>query len=228
MEAVWLQRGCLFFACLTLAAAAGRQDGQASLQASQNDRPNASQPTYQPAITGIATTTLFAYASKVALEVVEDQFDRLDLPDTSSSWDIPVIGSIKLDLSSIVLKSLDISAATTGVAPNQEGGVTFVVIGLRTTVACHFHYHKDSFPKVSGSGDADVRFENGNVEFKLIPKADADGRPMIVNQDSAKVSFGDIAVHTSHSKAAWLYNLFLNVFEGQFRGVITREVARYA
>ena len=230
MTASWVLQTCLLLTCLQqLVAAANKPDSQTIFQQQPHSSPpNTTQQAYQPAITGIATTTLFAYASKVALEVVEDQFDKLDLPDTSSSWDIPVIGTINLDLSRIVLKSLDISAATTGVAPNQQGGVTFIVIGLRTTVDCHFHYYKDTFPKVSGSGDAEVQFEDGNVEFMLIPKADAKGRPMIISQGPAKVSFGDIDVRTSHSKAAWLYNLFLNVFEGQFRGVITREVARYA
>ena len=230
MTASWVLQTCLLLTCLQqLVAAAYKPNSQTMFQQHPHlPLPAATQQAYQPAITGIATTTLFAYASKVALEVIEDQFDKLDLPDTSSSWDIPVVGTINLDLSRIVLKSLDISAATTGVAPNQHGGVTFIVIGLRTTVDCHFHYYKDTFPKVSGSGDAEVHFENGNVEFKLIPKADAKGRPMIISQGPAKVSFGDVDVRTSHSKAAWLYNLFLNVFEGQFRGVITREVARWA
>lgn len=231
MTVSWLQPASLLLACFSLAAALPRQQGQAIFQHTQGSRDSfqpAAEQAFQPAIIGIATTTLFAYASKVALEVVEDQFDSLQLPDTSSSWTIPVIGTISLDLSDITLQSLDISAATTGVAPNLHGGVTFIAVGLQTTVTCHFHYHKDSFPKVSGSGDAEVKFENGDVQYKLIPKADATGRPMILSQDTARVSFGNIDVHTSHSKAAWLYNLFLNVFEAQFRGVITHEVARWA
>jgi len=181
---------------------------------------------YQPAIIGTATTTLFDYASEVGLQLVHDKFASLKLPDTHTSWDIPVIGTVNLDLSDIKLQSLDITSSSTGVSPNTQGGVTFVVNGLKTYVTCHFHYYKTSFPKVSGSGDADVRFEDGAVEYKLIPKTDATGHPMIISQEPAQVAFGVIDVHTSHSSAAWLYNLFLTAFEGQFRGVITDEVSR--
>ncbi|KAL0019414.1 hypothetical protein WJX77_011586 [Trebouxia sp. C0004] len=173
-----------------------------------------------------ATTTLFDYASEVGLQLVHDKFASLKLPDTHTSWDIPVIGTINLDLSDIKLQSLDITSSSTGVSPNTQGGVTFVVNGLKTYVTCHFHYYKTSFPQVSGSGNADVRFEDGDVEYKLIPKADATGHPMIISQEPAQVAFGVIDVHTSHSSAAWLYNLFLTAFEGQFRGVITDEVSR--
>ena len=210
-------------------AAASSHDFQTHILT--QSRPAATAPivsaaSYQPAIIGTATTSLFEYASEVALQLVHDQFASLSLPDTHTSWDIPVIGTVNLDLSNIVLQSLDIASSTTGVSPNTEGGVTFFVNGLQTYVTCHFHYYKNSFPKVSGHGDADVRFADGAVQYKLIPKADADGHPMIISQESAQVAFGAIDVHTSHSAAAWLYNLFLSVFEGQFRGAITAEVSR--
>lgn len=187
---------------------------------------NFSDVSYQPAIIGTATTSLFKYASEVALQLVHDQFATLSLPNTHTSWNIPVIGTVNLDLSNIVLRSLDITSSSTSVSPNAQGGVTLFVNGLRTYVTCHFHYYKNSFPKVSGHGDADVRFQDGAVEYKLIPKADADGHPKIISQEPAQVAFGVIDVHTSHTAAAWLYNLFLSVFEGQFRGVITAEVGR--
>ena len=188
---------------------------------------NFSNVSYQPAIIGTATTSLFEYASEVALQLVHDQFSTLSLPNTHTSWNIPVIGTVNLDLSNIVLRSLDITSSSTSVSPNAQGGVSFFVNGLRTYVTCHFHYYKDSFPKVSGHGDADVHFQDGAVEYKLIPKADADGHPKIISQEPAQVAFGVIDVKTSHTAAAWLYNLFLSVFEGQFRGVITAEVGRW-
>ena len=181
---------------------------------------------YQPAIIGTATTSLFQYASEVGLQLVHDKFASLQLPNTHTSWNIPVVGTVNLDLSDITLQSLDITSSSTGVAPNSEGGVTFTVAGLKTYVTCHFHYYKNSFPKISGSGQADVHFEDGAVQYKLIPKADDAGHPMIISQEPAQVSFGVIDVHTSHSSAAWLYNLFLSAFQGQFKGAITAEVSR--
>ena len=192
---------------------------------SQRQKPNLGL-SYQPAIIGTATTSLFQYASEVGLQLVHDKFASLQLPNTHTSWNIPVVGTVNLDLSNIKLQSLDIASSSTGVTPNTQGGVTFTVAGLKTYVTCHFHYYKDSFPKISGSGQADVRFEEGAVQYKLIPKADDSGHPMILSQEPAQVSFGVIDVHTSHSPAAWLYNLFLTAFQGQFKGAITAEVSR--
>lgn len=181
---------------------------------------------YQPALTGTATTTLFSYASEVGLQVIHDKFSSLQLPDTHTSWNIPVVGTINLDLSNIILHSLDIASTNTGVTPNSQGGVTFTAAGLKTYVTCHFHYYKSSFPKVSGSGQANVRFEDGSVQYKLIPQADGAGHAMIISQEPAQVSFGAITVHTSHTPAAWLYNLILTAFQGPFKDVITDEVSR--
>ncbi len=219
---------CAILACFSLAAVVSDDRHRQHLTQSKVAPidPETVNTSYQPAIIGTATTSLFDYASEVGLELVHDKFASLRLPNTHTSWDIPVIGTVNLELSNIMLQSLDIASSSTGVAPNTEGGMTFIVNGLKTYVTCHFHYYKDSFPKVSGSGDADVRFGDGAVEYKLIPKTDADGRPMIISQEPAQVGFGVINVHTSHSSAAWLYNLFLSAFEGQFRGAITDEVSR--
>lgn len=183
---------------------------------------------YQPAITGTATTSLFSYASEIGLQFIHDKFASLQLPNTHTSWNLPVVGTVNLDLSDITLQSLDIASSDTGVAPNSQGGVTFSVAGLKTYVTCYFHYYKNSFPKVSGSGQADVRFEDGSVQYKLVPLADGVGHPMIISQEPAQVSFGSIEVHTSHTPAAWLYNLFLSAFQGPFKGAITAEVSRSA
>lgn len=222
------QTACTLLLCIAVATASPldtRTQHMTLSEPGDGDLPPADS-SYQPAIIGTATTSLFDYASEVGLQIVHDKFASLKLPNTHTSWDIPVIGTVNLDLSNIKLQSLDITSTSTGVSPNTEGGVTFEVNGLKTHVTCHFHYYKDTFPKVSGSGDADVKFEDGAVEYKLIPKTGADGRPLIISQEPAQVAFGVIDVHTSHSSAAWLYNLFLSVFEGQFRGVITDEVSR--
>lgn len=192
-----------------------RQPGISDLRAS-----------YQPAIIGTATTSLFSYASEVGLQFIHDKFASLQLPNAHTSWDIPVVGTINLDLSEITLQSLDIAATDTGVMPNPQGGVTFTATGLKTYVTCHFHYYKNSFPKISGSGQADVHFEDGTVQYKLIPLADGAGHPKIISQKPAHVSFGIIDVHTSHTPAAWLYNLFLTAFQGPLKGAITAEVSR--
>lgn len=183
---------------------------------------------YQPAIIGTATTSLFSYASEVGLQVIHDKFASLQLPNTHTSWNIPVVGTVNLDLSDITLQSLDIASTDTGVAPNSQGGVTFSAAGLKTYVTCHFHYYRNSFPKISGSGQADVRFEDGSVQYKLVPMTDGLGHPMIISQEPAQVSFGSIDVHTSHTPAAWLYNLFLSAFQGPFKAAITAEVSRSA
>ena len=230
MAAQLLKRGAhasLFWVGFVIAANPASQT-QDLLQSHTQPRISDLDAIYQPAIIGTATTSLFSYASEVGLQVIHDKFASLQLPNTHTSWNLPVVGTVNLDLSDITLQSLDIASTDTGIAPNSQGGVTFTAAALKTYVTCHFHYYKSSFPKISGSGQADVRFEDGSVQYKLVPLADGAGHPMIISQAPAQVSFGSIDVHTSHSPAAWLYNLFLSAFQGPFKGAITAEVSRSA
>lgn len=227
-----LQRGVYIpLLCVALVTAAHPASQTQDLLQNQRQQPTASksnlEASYQPAIIGTATTSLFAYASEVGLQFIHEKFASLQLPNTHTSWNIPVVGTVNLDLSGITLQSLDIASTDTGVAPNSRGGVRFTATGLKTYVTCRFHYYKNSFPKISGSGQADVRFEDGAVQYNLIPLADGVGHPKIISQEPAQVSFGSIDVHTSHTPAAWLYNLFLSTFQGPFKGAITAEVSRY-
>lgn len=218
----------LLFWIASVNAAHPATQTQDLLQSHRQPRISDLDASYQPAIIGTATTSLFSYASEVGLQFIHDKFASLQLPNTHTSWNIPVVGTVNLDLSDITLQTLDIASTDTGVAPNSQGGVTFSAAGLKTYVTCHFHYYKNSFPKISGSGQADVRFEDGSVQYKLIPLADGVGHPMIISQEPAQVSFGSVDVHTSHTPAAWLYNLFLSAFQGPFKGAITAEVSRSA
>ncbi|KAL3135494.1 hypothetical protein ABBQ38_005974 [Trebouxia sp. C0009 RCD-2024] len=221
----WVVYTMLFWVAVTTAVHPASQ-AQNLIQSDRQPDTSDHSPSYQPALIGTATTTLFRYASEVGLQLIHDKFSSLHLPNTHTSWNIPVVGTLNLDLSNTILHSLDIASTNTGVKPNSQGGVTFSAAGLKTYATCHFHYYKTSFPKVSGSGQADVRFEDGSVQYKLIPQADGAGHAMIISQEPAEVCFGAISVHTSHTPAAWLYNLILDAFHGPFKDAITAEVSR--
>ena len=106
----------------------------------------------QPAITGLASTSFFEYASSVAVQLIkvrlalqlavlrhhlldpgslmlQENWQKVQVPDTSMQWTLPVVGPLTLSLSDIELHDLRFDGSKTGLVTSDQGTFVLTVEG---------------------------------------------------------------------------------------------------
>ncbi|KAK9814626.1 hypothetical protein WJX72_008927 [[Myrmecia] bisecta] len=179
-----------------------------------------------PSITGQATPTFFAYASKVAVQLVKENFKAIHLPDVEARVSIPVVGHLHLKLMDIKLDELSLERTDTGLELGQDGTLVLHVTGLDAVVNCNFHFDRSGFgPSFGGGGHAKITAEDGTARVELRVLNDGVGRPRLLIQKDAEVAFGNLDVEISDSGLAWLLNVIISIAQGPIKDATTRQVA---
>ena len=179
-----------------------------------------------PGFHGTATESLLEFSSAKLQELAQRGFDRISFPNVLSSWDIPVIGTVTLNLSSVLLSSLSHSSRITGIDTNAQGGIEYLIQFLTADVTCQFSLYRGIFPALRGN--ADLHFKDSTILYSFIPNVNSSGNLFFVSQGPPYVSIPAVGVQTSHTPLAWLYNLLLNKFGSQINRMVTAEISRSA
>lgn len=177
-----------------------------------------------PGFHGTATESLLEFSSAKLQELAQRGFDRISFPNVLSSWDIPVIGTVTLNLSSVLLSSLPHSSRITRIDTNAQGGIEYLIQLLTADVTCQFSLYRGIFPALRGN--ADLHFKDSTILYSFIPRVDSNGNLVFVSQGPAYVSIPAVGVQTSQTPLAWLYNLLLNKFGSQINRIAAAEISR--
>jgi len=151
------------------------------------------------------------YFRGVGIEVLEQRFKSLQIPDIDGSTSTP-IGSIDYKLSKIELTQL--SLPNSNISFDPPSGVSIDIINVAAHITLDWSYRESDWPHVSDSGSADVSVSSTTIAIKLVV-GEVAGRPTS-KTTACTVKIGNLDIDL-HGGASWLYNLFVDLFSSQIK-----------
>eukprot|EP00708_Paratrimastix_pyriformis_P002928 GAFH01001690.1.p1 GENE.GAFH01001690.1~~GAFH01001690.1.p1 ORF type:complete len:490 (-),score=134.42 GAFH01001690.1:12-1343(-) len=145
------------------------------------------------------------------MSILRQQLTSIALPDIHGKTGTP-IGDINYDLTRLVLNNINFGDSAISTVSGK--GVDVKLVGISCHVALNWHY---STWLASDSGSADVTIRNTNIEVAVDVGA-ANERPTIT-VSGVGVYIGDMSIDI-HGGASWLYQIFVNIFQGQIKDAV--------
>lgn len=143
----------------------------------------------------------------------------INLPDISQTVDVPVVGHVEIDLTSIAISGFQLPELNVGFAAPDE--ITTTAGGLTLDVNMDFHYRKVHWPHVSDHGTVSVKASGGSLDLAMSLTSVA-GKPHL-NVVSSSVDMSSFDIHFS-GKVSWLYNFIVGLFKGTLKKAVDSAV----
>lgn len=162
------------------------------------------------------------YAKEVTLQLVQKQFQTINVPDQKGSAGASILGTIDWSLTSIVLSGLSISSSST-IAIQPNTGIAVSLNGASLTANMNFGYRQENWPHISGGGSLTIGMSGTTISILLQLGENSDHQPT-VSDLSTSCSIGSLSVHESGGPS-WLIDFVLNVLSGVIKNAVQNAVA---
>ncbi|KAK9795589.1 hypothetical protein WJX73_000211 [Symbiochloris irregularis] len=214
----------LITACLVITLVAPSQVQCASIPG-QGAQSGVQDPAEEvPSITGVARASFFAYASRVAVQIIKAKFRPVVVPSVQTVIHVPVVGTFDIFVEDTHLQSLELSEEATGLSLGADSTFIVTLNQMQAGVDAHFRFRRTAFPFIKGGGALHIDLHDGRVTIVVKVVNDGSGRPRIILTAPIEASFSAIDLHITDCKFAWLYNIVVQLAHNQVRDLVTREV----
>ncbi|ELR18970.1 LBP / BPI / CETP family, Nterminal domain containing protein [Acanthamoeba castellanii str. Neff] len=161
------------------------------------------------------------YAKEVTLQLVQKQFQTIDVPDQSGSAPASILGTIDWSLTSIVLSGLSISSSST-IAIQPSTGIAVTINGASLTANMNFGYRQENWPHINGGGSLTIGMSGTTIPI-LLQLGENSDRQLTVSDLSTSCSIGSLSVQESGGPS-WLIDFVLNVLSGIIKNAVQNAV----
>ncbi|TPX31613.1 hypothetical protein SmJEL517_g05108 [Synchytrium microbalum] len=177
-----------------------------------------------PSVSVVLRSTLFDYVAKVAVNVVNEKFQGLDLADVDTVVNVKVVGDVNIILTNIKLVALN-ADPDLAVIRLGEGNVALDIENVFFSLEADYQYHQLPFPHVSGAGHLKVTGYEGVVA--AIPVFTESNGGIQMNIIDAATDFARIEVVITGSGANWLYNMLVGMFRGNLKQAVCDKITAF-
>eukprot|EP01117_Protostelium_nocturnum_P008962 TRINITY_DN3217_c0_g1_i1.p1 TRINITY_DN3217_c0_g1~~TRINITY_DN3217_c0_g1_i1.p1 ORF type:complete len:509 (-),score=179.12 TRINITY_DN3217_c0_g1_i1:164-1690(-) len=154
------------------------------------------------------------YFSSVGLNVLQKVIQSTTIPDSEGEVKSPV-GKLKYWLSNAQLSGTQFNGASIKIVEGQ--GLLVTVTGFSTTCVTHWHYRRNAWPHISGTGTATVQV-GGNIQ--MLVSLSANNEHLQSHVIRCDVSLYRFDIHVS-GKGSKIYNFILKMAKKSVQNAVT-------
>lgn len=162
-----------------------------------------------------------------ALEWVVPQVSYLlglvKIPDYHDSINIPIIGDVQLDVTSMDIKQISIKDLTFQNDGSSQSSFFINLNGLNINMNDNWHYRQNNFPHIEGHGTSEVTIVGASISGKMKMLINDQGKSYIwiSTPDDLNVQLGDLSVKVNGGISGEITNALMKIFGKVLKPVIT-------
>ncbi|KAI3911682.1 hypothetical protein MKW92_029239 [Papaver armeniacum] len=166
------------------------------------------------------------FAKDVLIEQAISSLAPLQLPQIiTKSVRVPIIGNINMGISNITIFQVNVSSSSITLNNNNTGEISIVASGATANLSMNWSYSCHSwgfFPiQIADKGEASIQVEGMDVKLNL--GLEYEGGTLKLSPLECGCFVKDIAIILDGG-LSWLYQGFINAFEGQIRSAVESTV----
>jgi lipopolysaccharide-binding protein len=167
-----------------------------------------------PGATLVVSQSGINEAQNIAVPILQNQLNKIAVPDLHTKVHVAVIGNIDIDITNIQLSGITFQTAVK-IVPST--GIAMTISNLAATVNANWHYKEENWPHIGDSGTVVASVSNTQTDL-VLDISNNNGHPVItLTQDD--VTIGSLSVEL-HGGASWLYQVILDLFSGSIKSDI--------
>ncbi|XP_057460947.1 putative BPI/LBP family protein At1g04970 [Actinidia eriantha] len=162
------------------------------------------------------------FAKDLLIEKAISSLTPLELPEIEKAVKIPLIGTVHITLSDLVIYKVNVSSST---AEAGNTGISIVASGAKAYMTSNWSYHYGTWliPNITDKGVASIEFEGMEIGLTVELKN---------QQGTLKMSLLDCGCHVKDISikmdggASWLYQGVVGAFEKKIRASVEDAISR--
>lgn len=159
----------------------------------------------------------------IIVPMVLNFFQHFNIPDIHTEIHAPVLGKVDVDVTEIVVQSLQLPGYSVKMGPDAGVIIGFSGVGLKITSKIHWRQHK--WPHVKDHVSCEIRPKKGDISVGAAFTVDASTGRATSACSASVCDFDAFDMKFSGHWDSWLYNLIAGLLKKTIKKSVDEQVA---